>query len=265
MSSISSRPTLPSTCWSRWKKRCERKCGTKRSGTASSASGRWRRLRNGIKACRNRLRNFARKSHVIVVGCFPERFSHARTSPPRIPFRLPFNAPGSSCSGPFSWGTYLKLGLVAIITEGSAYNFLLLRGGGGEHSRGPVLPAPMDIPPVRIAAMVAALLLAALVSMWLLLPAHPAAVRILSLPRLQHQRDPAGLANLSRAGGALFLVERHRGTLLSAGGWGALDSVRRRDLAAVPRDPTDRPSRYRLVALHRIAPDSAHSVCWCWL
>ena len=68
---------------------------------------------------------------------------------------------------PFSWGTYLKLGLVAIITEGSAYNFRSSGGGGQPSQHGPALPPSMDITPVRVAAIVASILLAALVSMWL--------------------------------------------------------------------------------------------------
>ncbi len=68
---------------------------------------------------------------------------------------------------PFRWGTYLKLGLVAIITEGSAYNFRSSRGGGEPTRHGPVLNPPFDITPVRVAAAVAAILLAVFVAMWL--------------------------------------------------------------------------------------------------
>lgn len=69
---------------------------------------------------------------------------------------------------PFSWGTYLKLGLVAIITEGSAYNFGSSHGSGESSRSGPVLPSSIDITPVKVAAAVAAILVATLVAMWLL-------------------------------------------------------------------------------------------------
>lgn len=65
---------------------------------------------------------------------------------------------------PFNWGTYLKLGLVAMITEGFGAN---LNSSSGNHSsgRGPAMNSPFDIPPVWIAIAVAALLLAFVVSM----------------------------------------------------------------------------------------------------
>jgi hypothetical protein len=68
---------------------------------------------------------------------------------------------------PFSWGTYLKLGLVAIITEGTANNFRS-SGGGGQPSRpGPMINPPFDIDAVKVAAAVAACLLALLLAMWI--------------------------------------------------------------------------------------------------
>jgi hypothetical protein len=65
---------------------------------------------------------------------------------------------------PFNWGTYLKLGLVAMITEGFGTN---LNSSGGNHSsgRGPVMNSPFDIQPVWIAIAVAAMLLAFVISL----------------------------------------------------------------------------------------------------
>jgi hypothetical protein len=64
---------------------------------------------------------------------------------------------------PFSWGTFLKLGLVALITEGQGSNFRSStpsHGGGGSSSgRGPMIHSLSDIPPMRIAEGVAAILL----------------------------------------------------------------------------------------------------------
>ena len=69
---------------------------------------------------------------------------------------------------PFRWGTYLKLGLVAIITEGSANSFRSSGGGGGQSSgHGPIISSPLDIPPVYVAAMVAAALGVILLSLWI--------------------------------------------------------------------------------------------------
>ena len=64
----------------------------------------------------------------------------------------------------FSWGTFLKLGLVALITEGQGSNFRssTSRGGGGGGStsgQGPMIHSLSDISPLRIAEGVAAVLL----------------------------------------------------------------------------------------------------------
>ncbi len=73
---------------------------------------------------------------------------------------------------PFRWGTYLKLGLVAIITEGIGSNFNSSHGGHAqEHgpaahapfnlpSGGPNLHSPFHLAPEAIVAIVAAVLLA---------------------------------------------------------------------------------------------------------
>jgi len=66
---------------------------------------------------------------------------------------------------PFSWGTYLKLGLVAIITEGSAYNFGSSKRGGQPSSHGPVINAPFDVTPLRVAAVAASVLLVIFVAL----------------------------------------------------------------------------------------------------
>ncbi len=47
---------------------------------------------------------------------------------------------------PFSWGTYLKLGLVAIITEGVGSNFNSSHGGHAQ-DHGPAAHAPFSMPP----------------------------------------------------------------------------------------------------------------------
>ncbi|MGA9585215.1 MAG: hypothetical protein WBQ95_07795 [Terracidiphilus sp.] len=65
---------------------------------------------------------------------------------------------------PFSWGTFLKLGLVALITEGQGSNFrssTSSHGGGGSSSaHGPMIHSLSEIPPLWIAEGVAAILLA---------------------------------------------------------------------------------------------------------
>jgi hypothetical protein len=64
---------------------------------------------------------------------------------------------------PFSWGTFLKLGLVALITEGLGSNIRSSspsRGGGGySPGRGPMIHSLSDIQPLWIAEGVAMLLL----------------------------------------------------------------------------------------------------------
>ena len=52
---------------------------------------------------------------------------------------------------PFSWGTYLKLGLVAILTEGLGNNFNSSSHGNASSGHGPDLPSTLNIPPVWIA------------------------------------------------------------------------------------------------------------------
>ena len=59
---------------------------------------------------------------------------------------------------PFRWGTFLKLCLVALVTEGLG-NFRSSQGGGGSHGGGPVINSPFDLSPVWIASMVAMALL----------------------------------------------------------------------------------------------------------
>ncbi|MFZ0747001.1 MAG: hypothetical protein WAM85_21540 [Terracidiphilus sp.] len=65
---------------------------------------------------------------------------------------------------PFRWGTYLKLGLVAIITEGIGSNFSSSSHGGEQHGHGPMIDSPFHLQPEWIAAIVAAVLLAIVVS-----------------------------------------------------------------------------------------------------
>jgi hypothetical protein len=67
---------------------------------------------------------------------------------------------------PFTWGTYLKLGLVAIITEGLGGN---LNSNSSHHGREPghmpTMHSPFDMPFVWIVAILGALLVALLLSM----------------------------------------------------------------------------------------------------
>lgn len=65
---------------------------------------------------------------------------------------------------PFHWGTFLKLSLVALITEGLGGNFNSANHGGSSTGHGPTINSPFDIPPVWIAAIVASLLLAMVVA-----------------------------------------------------------------------------------------------------
>jgi hypothetical protein len=72
---------------------------------------------------------------------------------------------------PFKWGTFLKLGLVALLTEGLGSNFNSSSrskggggGGGSSSSSGPMLYSLKDIPPIRIAEFVAAILLVCVIA-----------------------------------------------------------------------------------------------------
>jgi hypothetical protein len=65
---------------------------------------------------------------------------------------------------PFTWGTYLKLGLVAIITEGLGGNMRSSTHGGQSSGHGPVINSLSDIPAGWIAAIVAAVLVAIVLS-----------------------------------------------------------------------------------------------------
>jgi hypothetical protein len=68
---------------------------------------------------------------------------------------------------PFSWGTYLKLGLVAIITEGIGGNLNSSSHTGNSSGHGPMNYSPSDIlsrlAPEWIAAIIAAVLVAIIV------------------------------------------------------------------------------------------------------
>jgi hypothetical protein len=59
---------------------------------------------------------------------------------------------------PFNWGTYLKLGLVAMITEGFGSNFHSSSHNGQSSGHGPVVHSLSDIPPGWIAAILVAVL-----------------------------------------------------------------------------------------------------------
>jgi hypothetical protein len=59
---------------------------------------------------------------------------------------------------PFSWGAYLKLGLVAIVTEGLGANLHSSAHNGQSSGHGPMIYSPFSLPPEWIAAIVAAVL-----------------------------------------------------------------------------------------------------------
>jgi hypothetical protein len=61
---------------------------------------------------------------------------------------------------PFSWGTYLKLGLVAIITEGTGRSFRSSSHGGHPLGPGPTIHSPFHLTPEWCAMIVAAVLAA---------------------------------------------------------------------------------------------------------
>ena len=65
---------------------------------------------------------------------------------------------------PFRWGTFLKLSLVALVTEGLG-NFRSSGGGGGGHapSHGPSVSPPFELTAVWIAGIVAMVVLAILI------------------------------------------------------------------------------------------------------
>jgi hypothetical protein len=65
---------------------------------------------------------------------------------------------------PFTWGTYLKLGLVAMLTEGFGSNFNSSSHGGSSSGNGPTIHSPSEIPPEWIAAIIAAVLVALVIS-----------------------------------------------------------------------------------------------------
>jgi hypothetical protein len=56
---------------------------------------------------------------------------------------------------PFNWGTYLKLGLVAIITEGLGSNLESSRDNAQSGGHGPIFTSPSQLVPVAIAAIFA--------------------------------------------------------------------------------------------------------------
>jgi hypothetical protein len=63
---------------------------------------------------------------------------------------------------PFSWGTYLKLGLVAIITEGFGSSLRSGSHGGPSPQHGPTVHSPLHLHPGWVAAIVAGALVATL-------------------------------------------------------------------------------------------------------
>jgi hypothetical protein len=59
---------------------------------------------------------------------------------------------------PFSWGTFLKLGLVAIITEGWGTNSSSSKSSRTSSGSGPFINSPFDIPAAKVAMIVASIL-----------------------------------------------------------------------------------------------------------
>jgi hypothetical protein len=68
---------------------------------------------------------------------------------------------------PFSWGTYLKLGLVAIVTEGVGSHFQSSTHNDHSSGSGPVIQSLHDLPALWVAEGVAAVLLLIVISLWL--------------------------------------------------------------------------------------------------
>lgn len=69
---------------------------------------------------------------------------------------------------PFAWGTYLKLGLVAIITEGLGGNLNSNSSHGNQPSGHiPTMHSPFDLSAMQIAAMIAMLMLVLLFALWI--------------------------------------------------------------------------------------------------
>jgi hypothetical protein len=70
---------------------------------------------------------------------------------------------------PFSWGIYLKLGLVAIVTEGVGSNLHshTSTNGGQPSGHGPMIYSLHDIPAIWVVSIVAAVLLAIVVSLFI--------------------------------------------------------------------------------------------------
>lgn len=66
---------------------------------------------------------------------------------------------------PFAWGTYLKLGLVAIVTEGTANNFHSSTQGGHSQAQGSMAWPPFHLQPQWIAAIAAAVLVIMVLAM----------------------------------------------------------------------------------------------------
>jgi type IV secretory pathway VirB2 component (pilin) len=65
---------------------------------------------------------------------------------------------------PFNWGTYLKLGLVAIITEGFGGNLRSSTHSGESPGHGPIVHSPFNLTPEWIAVIAGAVLVAIVVS-----------------------------------------------------------------------------------------------------
>ena len=69
---------------------------------------------------------------------------------------------------PFNWGTYLKLGLVALITEGWGTNLRSSANKSGHApGQGPTINSPFETTDIKVAAIVAAALLVTLFTIWL--------------------------------------------------------------------------------------------------
>jgi hypothetical protein len=67
---------------------------------------------------------------------------------------------------PFRWGTYLKLGLVAILTEGIGSNINSSSNHAPSTSHGPMVYSPFSLSPQWIGVIVAAVLLAIVLSLF---------------------------------------------------------------------------------------------------
>ena len=129
---------------------------------------------------------------------------------------------------PFNWGTYLKLGLVAIITEGLGATSVPRRTAVIRRDMDQSIHSPFHIPPEWIAAIVAAVLVAIVLS--LVVFYLVTRLRFAFFHCLIHNTKEIrpGWRLYREPGDALLLAECGGGILLSAAGGAGRASLRGR-------------------------------------